>query len=415
MKRRFGKERVTIKYNDPNPLFKKWLTEWLKYSEENNLGNRRSLARALSSLEKYPLPLSSARECIILEGFGPKICEMLEKKLDKRSTLQISEEKEITKKPKKVKPAKASPKKRDRKKTTPQAAEVGSEEKDSSNVVIMSPNMFEVILLVDTQETKGKTKKTVDATINELNASKVSYEVRHLNIGDFAWIARDSAGNELVLPYIVERKRLDDFGMSIRDGRFHEQKFRLMQSGIPNAIYMVEMYESRHLGLPFRTIMQAATNTNVHNKFTVKITDNHHGSILYLSVLTRILERSFRDKVLVGCLKSELKEFQLTDEFVSLMHFKEFNALSSKTRDMKVRDFFAQQLMQLSSLSVDKALAIVRDFGTPRLLLNAYRACEDEREARSLLANIKYGRLGRQIGLKLSEIIYEFYHNTSAN
>lgn len=133
----------------------------------------------------------------------------------------------------------------------------------------------------------------MDATICELNASKVIYEVRHLSVGDFAWIARDPARNELVLPYIVERKRLDDFGSSIRDGRFHEQKFRLMRSGIPNVIYMVEMYDSRHLGLPFKTIMQAATNTNVHNKFTVKITDNHHGSILYLSVMSKMLEKIF--------------------------------------------------------------------------------------------------------------------------
>uniref|UniRef100_A0A1B0DLB8 Crossover junction endonuclease MUS81 n=1 Tax=Phlebotomus papatasi TaxID=29031 RepID=A0A1B0DLB8_PHLPP len=404
--------------NDPNPLFKKWLGEWLKYSEENNLGNKTALARALNSFEKYPLPLASARECIILEGFGPTICEMLDKKHKKYKNEEMkcsgnvevpAEKKKVSKKPKAgTSSSKTSPKKRATKKIVP---ETKSEQKEDANIVVMSPSTFQIILLVDTQETKGKTKKALDATICELNASKVIYEVRHLSVGDFAWIARDPEGNELVLPYIVERKRLDDFGSSIRDGRFHEQKFRLMRSGIPNVIYMVEMYDSRHLGLPFKTIMQAATNTNVHNKFTVKITDNHHGSILYLSVMSKMLEKIFEEKILVGCSKVDIKEFKMTDDFVSLMHFKEFNASSSKTREMKVRDFFARQLIQLSSMSVDKALAITRIYGTPRILMNAYRM-RNEQEGRDLLTNIKYGRLGRQIGHKLSEIIYEFYYNT---
>lgn len=57
------------------------------------------------------------------------------------------------------------------------------------------------------------------------------FEVRHLKVGDFAWICRPrrhpATGTnipELILPYIVERKRMDDLARSIKDGRFHEQK-----------------------------------------------------------------------------------------------------------------------------------------------------------------------------------------------
>jgi crossover junction endonuclease MUS81 len=46
-------------------------------------------------------------------------------------------------------------------------------------------------------------------------------ETRKLSIGDFVWIARDRiSGRELVLPFVVERKRLDDLRSSIMDGRF---------------------------------------------------------------------------------------------------------------------------------------------------------------------------------------------------
>lgn len=60
--------------------------------------------------------------------------------------------------------------------------------------------------------------------MKELEAEGVTLEVRSLKVGDFAWLSRNSSGQELLLPYIIERKRLDDLASSIKDGRFHEQK-----------------------------------------------------------------------------------------------------------------------------------------------------------------------------------------------
>ena len=53
--------------------------------------------------------------------------------------------------------------------------------------------------------------------------------------------------NEIVLPFIIERKRMDDLASSIKDGRFREQKFRLKQTGFKNLIYLVERYGSQHM------------------------------------------------------------------------------------------------------------------------------------------------------------------------
>jgi crossover junction endonuclease MUS81 len=66
--------------------------------------------------------------------------------------------------------------------------------------------------------------QSIQETIRELTSLKTNFEVRHLKVGDFLWIARNSENKELVLPYIVERKRMDDLGKSIKDTRFHEQK-----------------------------------------------------------------------------------------------------------------------------------------------------------------------------------------------
>lgn len=135
-----------------------------------------------------------------------------------------------------------------------------------------------------------------DQFINELSRLKVQLEVRHLKVGDYTWICRHRVTkHELVLPYIVERKRTDDFGSSIKDGRFHEQKFRLKQSGIQNLIYLVESYgQNNHVGLPFATLLQAATNTLIQDGFSVKFTDNMRGSAEYLSCLTNILSNNYK-------------------------------------------------------------------------------------------------------------------------
>lgn len=75
---------------------------------------------------------------------------------------------------------------------------------------------------------RGKTRPQDDETISELNKAKILFEVRSLKVGDFAWIARCKLTNkELVLPYIVERKTLEDLSSSIKDGRYHEQKVKI--------------------------------------------------------------------------------------------------------------------------------------------------------------------------------------------
>lgn len=150
-----------------------------------------------------------------------------------------------------------------------------------------------------------KLKRSVDATIQFLEKEKIKFEVRKLQVGDFAWICRDhdNTNHELVIPYIVERKRVDDLGSSIKDGRFHEQKFRLKQSGIQNLIYLIESHGNNvHTGLPIQTLLQAATNTQVQSKFQVKFTDGHSESMLYLSVLTELLTDIYKVSFLFNSL-----------------------------------------------------------------------------------------------------------------
>ena len=55
---------------------------------------------------------------------------------------------------------------------------------------------------------------------------------------------RSSKGRTLVLPYILERKRIDDLFGSItqKEGRYYEQKQRMIECGIRHKWYLVENF-----------------------------------------------------------------------------------------------------------------------------------------------------------------------------
>lgn len=77
------KSRVRVKLKNPNPLFKKWLKELIDEAENKRKRSSQVYQRALDSLNKYPLNLYSGSDCAILENFGPKICQILDEKLEK--------------------------------------------------------------------------------------------------------------------------------------------------------------------------------------------------------------------------------------------------------------------------------------------------------------------------------------------
>lgn len=268
-----------------------------------------------------------------------------------------------------------------------------------------------------TPTSHSKNKRHMDATLLELNKTGVRYEVRHLNVGDFTWIARDKHGNELVLPFIVERKRLDDLAGSIKSGRYHEQKFRLRSSGIPNVIYLIEYLDVKNYGLPIQTLYKAVVNSEVHSDCQVKYTDSPKDTILYLSVQTTLLTELFAKKMLCSCAKEQLPTAETADDLInsdmaSLMHFGEFNQAASKWGCVQIKDFFVRQLIQLAQMTVEKAMAITNVYPTPRALLTAYASAELEDDAarRGLLSKITYGAAKRTIGASLSKIIFDLYH-----
>ncbi|XP_045769347.1 crossover junction endonuclease MUS81 [Maniola jurtina] len=274
---------------------------------------------------------------------------------------------------------------------------------DYSNCIEMVPGSFDVILLIDKHETSGMTKKN-DPTVTQFNKyPELKHEYRSLKVGDFTWIARHKTNtdHEIVLPYVVERKRMDDLGHSIKDGRFHEQKFRLRKCGLNHVIYMVENHGSnKHVGLPMQSLMQALANTRVQDGFKVHVTESLAHSVRFLATMTLRLMYEYKDKRLMGHNGEPKSDI--------LMTFGYFNKSSVKNRALSITDTFIKILLQLKGVSVQKALTITNVYKTPRMLIEKYKSC-DQREGEMLLANLKFGELNRSVGPSVSKSVYQLF------
>ncbi|XP_013173186.1 PREDICTED: crossover junction endonuclease MUS81 [Papilio xuthus] len=269
----------------------------------------------------------------------------------------------------------------------------------------LAANSFDIILLIDKQETSGLNNKN-DPTVAQFKKyTNICHEYRSLKVGDYTWIAKhQTTEEELVLPFIVERKRLDDLAASIKDGRFHEQKFRLRRCGIENVIYLIENYGGKkNVGLPVQSLMQALANTRVNDVFKVHITKSLIHTARFLAIMTKRLAFRFQNK--------NLKGWNAAPEGTTLMTFDYFNKSTVKNKPLTVTETFIKILLQLKGVSVEKALAITSKYTTPHSLISAYKICS-QKEGEFLLANLKHGELSRNVGPTVSKTIYQLFSRT---
>lgn len=273
----------------------------------------------------------------------------------------------------------------------------------------LPPDSFTVQLVLDTREVR--TSKDRDYIANELIKKGVEPEVRALELGDAMWVAKfkdpgflsrhgEEGGDEVMLDWIVERKRLDDLVGSIRDGRFHEQKFRLRRSGVKNVIYLIEefnvTYDSSSASAPKyqEMVASAIANTQVLNGYFVKKTRNLDDSIRYLARMTSLLRKMYECPDISSSAPSNTlallpsRQISSAQTYLSVLDslraqnpsvtygvtFPTFSAITSKSDVLTLRDVFLKMLMCTRGVTGDKALEIQRRWQTPRALVEAFEA-----------------------------------------
>ncbi|KAF3939090.1 hypothetical protein ABW19_dt0209991 [Dactylella cylindrospora] len=263
---------------------------------------------------------------------------------------------------------------------------------------------FQVHLVLDNREVAAKTDRDyIQRSFETVDCVPIT---RAMELGDVMWVAKGKLYEngketgeevELSLDYVCERKRLDDLIGSIKDGRFHEQKFRLKKL-IGNVTYIIELPHgkvSAQTAALTDAITTAIFSTQVVNGFFVKLSPKLDDTIRYLARYTRLLKELFESKDLYMYpdslvqvrtyqdLKSHLKETQLQREY--FLSYNTLAAMASKSRTNTLRDVYLKMLMCTRGVSAEKALEIQRHFKTPRDFLESYGKCRNLEEGRRMV------------------------------
>ncbi|KAE8452261.1 hypothetical protein EG329_000961 [Mollisiaceae sp. DMI_Dod_QoI] len=264
--------------------------------------------------------------------------------------------------------------------------------------IILEPGSFRIELVVDRREIFGKSER--DYMEKNLAEKGVKPIMRELKLGDILWVAkmhdpgllsrRGLEGDEVMLDYIVERKRLDDLVSSIKDGRFHEQKFRLRKSGVKNVVYLVEEITNRLDAIQnfSEAIATSIASAQVIDGYFVKKTQKMDDTIDYLTRMTKLLKQRYEtkplhliptDAITVGNyipLLSHLKKKYASIEYH--ITYDAFACLGSKSETLTLRDVFLKMLMCTRGLTGERAIELQKKWKTPIEFIEAYRDIEEK-------------------------------------
>ena len=300
--------------------------------------------------------------------------------------------------------------------------------------VRLAPSSFTVHLILDNREVRSRTDR--DYIQDELSKRGAKPIMRSLEIGDALWVAKchdanflsrvGAEGDEVVLDWIAERKRLDDLIGSIRDGRFHEQKFRQKRSGVRNVIYMVEEMAMDPMSFDRyeEAVQSAIASTQVVNGYFLKKTQKLDDTIRYLARMTALLKRQYESRPLLviptevltaqnylPLLEHLRQKDPLTGHYVT---YPVMASMASKSEAMTLRDVYLKMLMCTKQVTGEKALEIQKRWKTPHEFVKAFEACgggeEGKKRRRDLVYNEMGGLVGRKkIGKALSQHIAEVW------
>ncbi|KAI2629699.1 crossover junction endonuclease MUS81 [Hypoxylon sp. NC1633] len=284
----------------------------------------------------------------------------------------------------------------------------------------LAPGTFEVHLVLDVREVRAKTDR--DYMQNELAKKGVNPIMRSLELGDALWVAKckdanflsrlGSEGDEVVLDYIVERKRLDDLIGSVKDGRFHEQKFRLKRSGVKNVVYIIEeiAMDPETLDKRAEMVQSAIASTQVVNSFFVKKTQKMDDTIRYLTRMTMLLKKQYESKSLLVIptdvltaqnylpLLEHLRQKEPTaGHYIS---YPAFASLASKSDMMTLRDLYLKMLMCTRQVTGEKALEIQKRWKTPYEFVKAFEECGGGEDGKKRKQDMVFKQMGNLLGRK---------------
>ncbi len=232
-------------------------------------------------------------------------------------------------------------------------------------------------LIIDNRERK---------IIKELeNKIPNEYDLQNLDVGDFLYKINDN-------PYmIIERKTVDDLSSSIKDGRYKEQKIRLINEKNKNIIILLLIEGNIDIktgGIPKSTLNSVVINSMVRDGIYVYNSKDINDTCNTIIKIKKLIEKNgiqlFKPIInnsvdYVSCIKKNKKE------------------------NMTPKVCYLNQLSQIPGVSTGIAEKIFEKHNT---MLDLIR--ELEIEEGDTIQEIRYGKSQKKIGTVVAKRIYEY-------
>uniref|UniRef100_A0A7S1B0M9 Crossover junction endonuclease MUS81 n=1 Tax=Noctiluca scintillans TaxID=2966 RepID=A0A7S1B0M9_NOCSC len=263
-----------------------------------------------------------------------------------------------------------------------------------------------LVLLLDHREVgAGREHAARGALLADLTGrlGEESVQGRALPLGDILWVWRDQ-GREFLAGWIVERKTFSDLSASVIDGRYDEQKQRLLEApGLQGVVYLVEgagplfgVFETsdaekrsnlarqkgfgqRLLGrtLPCETLSTVAAHTQLISGFHVAHTASTTNTVALLVSMHEALQSR-------GPTNSPNAQ-------TGRVMYHDFAEQTRKSCHARVFDVFGRMLRVIPHCGPEATEALINEFNTPSALAAALRDASDT----ELLLRLKARRGGR--------------------
>jgi len=235
--------------------------------------------------------------------------------------------------------------------------------------------------------------------IKILEEKGYSMILENLDIGDIQFL--DLITKNIII--IIERKTLPDLSSSIKDGRYKEQKERLIHSLKKDVrkIVLIEGTNYDDFSLPLKTLNSVIINTMIRDNIHIHISKSKEDTIEFIENIILNMSKYYDD------LKKEI----VNGESKSFNN--EFSCKTSKKENLTIDICFRNMLSQIPGVSTTMASVYVNKYkNMENFILNLKEeANNDKIKIIKLLSDEKYGTNNRRIGDKVGEKIYNFIFN----
>ncbi len=244
--------------------------------------------------------------------------------------------------------------------------------------------MNNIILKIDNREKD---------LVQILKTKNVPFINENLDIGDF--LISDNENNILI---IIERKKYADLSASIKDGRYKEQKERLIHS-IPykvRKIYLLEGNNMKDFQFPLKTFESVIINTMIRDGIFVFMSKNTDETVNFIENVMNNIQK-YMDILVNEIVKNEEKVFEN-------IH----NCKKVKKDNITPEICYRNQLSQIPGISTKIGDVFVEKYKNMNNMYKELNNIGAKDDIIKHISNEKYGINLKKIGMKTAEKIYEY-------